>query len=228
MPAAPATPVRPRSAAQQRQRRWGVLGLAVAGAALFAGSYGFAYWNFFLVAPQYPKGLSFQIRLTGITGDVKEIDILNHYIGMMPLSQGALLEAAMSPYIVAAVALGVIVGLTLAGKRLGWVGLVPALGLPLGFLVDTTYWMYRFGHELSEDQPINFPPFMPTLFGPGRVGQFHTTAWPALGFWMAVAGAVCVGVAVMMRRSVCDTCPRGGTCGGACGQLLILPPEEPS
>lgn len=222
--------VRARTPEEQRRRRWGVLGLAVAGASLFGLSFRFPYWHFFLVAPQYPKGLKFDINLTGITGDLFEIDILNHYIGMKPLSEGALLEAAMSPYIVTLVCLGVLAGLIGAGKRIGWIGLVPALGLPLGFLADTFYWMYHFGHSLSEDQPITFAPFMPTLFGEGKVGQFHTTAWPALGFWMAVAGAVLVTIAVLLRRNVCDHCPKGGTCGAGCSHLMVfkMPEKDPS
>lgn len=218
---------RARTAAEQKRRRWAVALLGFVGATLFATSYNFPYWHFHLVAPQYPKGLNFEITLHGIIGDVAEIDILNHYIGMHPLSQGALLEAAMSPYIVAAVALGVVVGLLAAGKRIGAIGLVPAVGLPLGFLVDTLYWMYHFGHDLSPDQPINFDPFMPTLIGAGRVGQFHTTAWPAAGFWMALVGAVLVGIAVMLRKTVCDHCPKGSTCGGSCSHLMIVrPPVE--
>lgn len=217
---------RARTAAEQKRRRWAVAGLAFLGAGLFAASFNFPYWHFFLVAPQYPKGLKFDINLTGITGDLFEIDILNHYIGMKPLSEGALLEAAMSPYIVTAVCLGVVVGLLAAGKRIGAIGLIPALGLPLGFLADTWYWMYHFGHTLSPDQPITFAPFMPTLFGAGKVGQFHTTAWPAVGFWMAVAGAVVVAAAVMMRKSVCDHCPKGSTCGGACTHLMVIKPPE--
>lgn len=219
-----------RTATQQRQRRWGVVGLAGLGSAMFALSYQLPYWNFHLVAPQYPKGLNLQIQLTGITGDLFEIDILNHYIGMKPLSEGALLEAAMSPYIVTLVVLAVMTGIIAAGKRIGAIGLLPALGLPIGFVLDTLYWMYRFGHELSVDQPITFKPFMPTLLGSGVIGQFHTTAWPGSGFWLAILGGVCVAGAVMMRKSVCDHCPKGGTCGGACGQLMVLGPkdEEPT
>jgi len=43
------------------------------------------YWKMTLHAPQYPKGLSVQTYVNRMVGDVKEIDGLNHYIGMRPL-----------------------------------------------------------------------------------------------------------------------------------------------
>lgn len=206
----------------QRRRRWTVLGLAVGGAALFLASYQLPYWNFHLVAPQYPRGLSLQIALSGIRGDVAEIDILNHYIGMMKMSTAASVERAMSLYIVTAVALGALAGVVATGKRLGWLGLVPALGLPLGFLGDTLYWMYRFGHELEPDAPLKFAPFMPRLLGVGEIGQFHTTAWPASGFWLALAAAGCISIAVVLRKRVCDHCPKGAVCGATCSHLIVF------
>lgn len=206
----------------QRRRRWLVLLLAVGGALLLVLSYQLPYWNFHLVAPQYPKGLSLQIALYGITGDVAEIDILNHYIGMMKMSTAASLERSMSAYIVAAVALGTLAGIVATGRRLGVLGLVVALGLPLGFLADTTWWMYRFGHELEPNAPLKFSPFMPVLVGSGTIGQFHTTAWPASGFWMALLAALMAASAVYLRKQVCDHCPKGATCGVSCSHLIVF------
>lgn len=208
--------------AEQRRARWAVVGLSVLGSALVIASYFLPYWKFNLVAPQYPMGLKLHISLSGITGDVREIDILNHYIGMMPMATAAELERTAAPYLVSVAAIGVVLALVAAGKRVGWLGLVPGFALPVGFVLDTLYWMYRFGHELDPDQPINFPTFMPVLLGHGSIGQFHTTAWPDWGFYVAVAGAVCVAVALRIRRHVCDTCPKASTCGAACPQLMVL------
>lgn len=215
------TPV-PRTPEARRGRRWLVLFLAVGGALLLLASYQFPYWNFHLVAPQYPRGLNLQIALFGVTGDVAEIDILNHYIGMMKMSTAASLERSMSTYLVAIATLGTVAGVIATGKRLGWLGLLVALGLPLGFLADTTYWMYRFGHELEPQAPLKFAPFMPVLMGQGTIGQFHTTAWPALGFWMAVGAAVMVATAVWLRKQVCDHCPKTATCGQTCNHLIVF------
>src|SRR5262245_49398309 len=204
------------------RRRWTVLGLAASGAALFAASWFLPYWTFRLVAPQYPQGLEVSIALTGVTGDVGEIDILNHYIGMRTMSDAAALESSLSLYIVAAVCIGVIAGILLTGKRLGWIGFAVATGLPLGFLADTTWWMYRFGHELDPHAPLKFDPFMPVLVGPGTIGQFHTTAWPAGGFWLALLATGLVGAAVLLRKRVCDACPAAATCGVHCKNLFVV------
>jgi copper chaperone NosL len=219
----PRLAVVPRSPSLQRRRRWAVLGLAIGGALAVLLSYQLPYWNFHLVAPQYPKGLSLQIALYGVLGDVQEIDILNHYIGMMPMSTAASLERSVSAYVVAAMGIGTLAGIVATGKRLGWLGLIPALGLPIGFLGDTLYWMYRFGHELDPHAPLEFSPFMPVLIGAGNIGQFHTTAWPASGFWLVLLGSAMATTAVVLRKRICDFCPKGATCGKACTHLIVFP-----
>src|SRR5690349_4418709 len=42
----------------------------------------FPLWDIALDAPQYPEGLSIQIWLNQISGDLSTINALNHYIGM--------------------------------------------------------------------------------------------------------------------------------------------------
>ena len=44
-------------------------------------------WSIYLIAPQYPEGLSMQIWLDKITGQVEIINGLNHYIGMKHISK---------------------------------------------------------------------------------------------------------------------------------------------
>lgn len=208
-----------------RSQRWLVFALSVAGAALFAGSYFQPWWTFQLYAPQYPQGLELIVSLTGVTGDTHEIDIINHYIGMGHLGDAAQLERAWGGWLVGSTALGVVAIALAAGRKLGWLAAVVGLGLPLGFVADTQYWLYRFGHDLDPRAPVNIPPFTPTLFGAGRVGQFHTIATPSLGFWLAVAGLVLTAVAAWRRAQVCRACPERGSCAALCPQLLLRVPR---
>lgn len=159
-------------------------------AALLIGlSYTKPWWSFLLYAPQYPSGLGLQVSLTGVTGDVQEIDTLNHYIGMASLSLAAPLERAVAAYAVAGIVFALIAGLVARRRWLIAVLTLPAAAFPVGFLLDTSYWLHRFGHDLDPRAPLEIPPFMPELFGNGAIGQFLTFAKPESGFWLATAGA---------------------------------------
>jgi len=43
-------------------------------------------------------------------------------------------------------------------------------------------------------------PFMPTVFGQGKVAQFTTNSYPHLGFWLMVLFALLLLAAVLIRR----------------------------
>lgn len=209
----------------QVHRRALVVALAVAGALLMAASYFFPWWNFLLVAPQYPKGLTLVVSLTGITGDTDEIDIINHYIGMSHITEGAPLERAFGGYAVGLLVVMVIVGILAAGRKIGWVSVLMGLGFPIGFIADTMYWLYTFGHDLDPKAPVHIKPFTPALFGEGKVGQFHTTATPAEGFGLALLGVVLVGIAVWQRAKVCRACPVHDACGVTCSKGFVGVPR---
>src|SRR5215207_8705515 len=73
-------------------------------------------WFIFLTAPQYPEGLTMNIWLSKITGQVDIINGLNHYIGMKHI------KAEMFPefnFLVYIVGFYILFGLVVAiiGKR---------------------------------------------------------------------------------------------------------------
>ena len=91
--------------------------------------------------------------------------------------------------------------------------------------MDSQYWLYHAGHALDKTAPVHIKPFWPVLFGSGKVGQFRTDAYPALGFWVAIAGVALMGVAVWQRRRVCKVCPHHDDCALHClPQLLGVKP----
>ena len=174
---------------------------AILVAVIYVVAYQLPYWQFTLHAPQYPEGLDLVIYLDHLGGRVREIDGLNHYIGMEKLGRAAQLERQYSEWGI--VLLAVLVGGSLLVFRRGWwkwVALVPAVAFPVVFIVDMYYWLYRFGHNLSPRAPIDFPSFTPTMFGEGKIGQFTSNAYPGAGFWMSVA-AVGVIVASILLQS---------------------------
>jgi copper chaperone NosL len=186
----------PHAAAGQRliARVPEALASVLAGGLLLA-AYRQPWWSFRLYAPQYPSGLGVDILLSGSRGDVHELDTLNHYIGMASLSTAAPVERQLSLAVVAATALLVTTLLLVPRRRANRLALAAALAIPLGFVADFFYWLYRFGHHLNPHAPLKLRPFTPTLFGNGVIGQFMTFARPELGFWLATGAA---GVAVLL------------------------------
>jgi hypothetical protein len=212
----------PSPSRADRARRWAVLALAAATVGLWAAAYFLPWWRFTLFAPQYPRGLHLTVALTGIGGDVHEIDMLNHYIGMAHLEDAAPHERALAAYGVAGLAAGVVLLAVAAGRRFGrWLWL-PAVLLVGGFLGDSVYWLRRFGHHLNPRAPLHIPPFSPHLFGPGTIGQFHTTAEPALGFALAFTGLALLALATLLRARVCADCSERDRCDAVCPRLLVL------
>jgi hypothetical protein len=198
----------------------------VAGIASFAGSYLLPWWNFALFAPQYPKGLNLVIRLTGVSGDVAEINTINHYIGMGHLDDAADIERSIAGWLIAALGVFVVAITVLKGRRWDALSAAMTLGLPLGFVIDTWAWMYHFGHDLDPKAPITIAPFTPVLLGAGKVGQFATWASPGLGFCLALAGVALVGLAMWQRNRVCSECPLHANCGGLCPQQFVRVPPN--
>jgi copper chaperone NosL len=183
-----------------RPLTWLAIGLGLSGVVSIALAFTVSWWKFILYAPQYPHGLRLEIWLSGLTGDVHEVGMLNHYIGMGHLEEAAPLERHYAVLGVALVALFGLGSLFVGGKRLGWLATLPALLFPLGFLVDSFYWLYRFGHHLDPHAPVHVPGFTPQMFGNGQIGQFMTFAEPGSGFWLGAYGALAIVLGALLHR----------------------------
>jgi hypothetical protein len=180
------------------RNRWCVF-FAVLAAALHMILYLLPMWGFYLFAPQYPHGLLLSIYMNRVSGDVTEVNILNHYIGMAKLDQAALLERQLSIYGVSLVALATLLFGCVRGRFSRWLAL-PGLAFPFVFLACMYFWLYQFGHQLSSAAPVHVQPFTPTLLGTGKIGNFHTIGLPGLGFYLALTALVCIGAAIYGRR----------------------------
>src|SRR5512134_1536709 len=74
-------------------------------AVLLVSVYFLPLWNMTMFAPQYPEGLRLDIysyRLSGGNAgqDVREINLLNHYIGMRDLTPEDFTEFKWMPFVV--------------------------------------------------------------------------------------------------------------------------------
>ena len=85
-------------------------------------------------------------------------------------------------------------------SKLFWLlPLVPII-LPIAFVAEYSAWLWWYGHSLNEMGAFTLKPFMPTVFGQGKVAQFTTLSYPHYGFALMSAVGALVAVAALIRR----------------------------
>lgn len=148
-------------------------------------------WSIYLIAPQYPEGLSMQIWLDKITGQVEIINGLNHYIGMKHISADMFPEFTYLVYFLAFYVLfGLLVAITGSRKLLlAFLFLFVAGGIAA--LVDFYLWGYDYGHDLDPTAAIQVPGFsyQPPVIGHKKLLNFDAFSYPDTGAWIAIAVA---------------------------------------
>ncbi len=158
-------------------------------------------WRLTMFAPQYPDGLRLSIYSYRLVGgnegqDIKEINVLNHYIGMRDLAAADFNEFKWIPFVVGALGL-----LFLRCAALGNLAtIVDLLVLYIYFglfsLWSFGYKLYQYGHNLAPTAAVKVPPFMPPLFGHKKLANFEVYSYPGIGSYallvaiLVVAGAV--------------------------------------
>jgi 4-hydroxybenzoate polyprenyltransferase len=161
--------------------------LFVAAAILLVISIQRPWWRLKLVAPQYPAGLYVTAYVNRMTGDVTEIDGLNHYIGMRPLAEAAVFEQSISVFGIVALALLILAAAFVHSK---WAALLalPALLLPAFFLIDLQFWLANFGLNLDPNAALSssVDPFVPPVLWTGVIAQFSTVPRLLSGFWLSL------------------------------------------
>ncbi len=148
-------------------------------------------WKITLHAPQYPGGLELVIYPNTVEGDVREVNLLNHYIGMHEIEPDEFPEFRFIPFFILRF-LGFALLTALIGRMpiaaLGWMDFV-LFGAVM--LYTMQHWLYQYGHNLSPDAPLRIQPFTPGVLGTTSVGQFTVSSWPAVGaILMGVAGLI--------------------------------------
>jgi len=182
----------PQDAAEAEKQKYRIPKiLFVVAALLLLVSIFLPYWQMTLLAPQYPGGLHVTAYVNELTGDVAEIDGLNHYIGMRPLNEAAKFERSISVFAIGALALLTLAAIFVNTK---WVVLLvlPAILMPVVFLADLQFWLRDFGLNLDETAALSsaIDPFVPKVLGSGKIAQFETIAVPGAGLWLAIIASI--------------------------------------
>ncbi len=156
--------------------------------------FAFPIWKITLEAPQYTEGISLYIWINKIKGkephDIKNINILNHYIGMKAIEPESIPELKIMPYIIIVMSVFalIITFLKKGGLYLSWTVLMIILGILA--MVDFYLWEYDYGHNLNPDAPIKIEGmvYQPPLFGRKMLLNFVALSYPQLGaFFMGIS-----------------------------------------
>jgi len=98
-----------------------------------------------------------------------------------------------------AIMMVVMLGVWKVGRFELLLALVPAL-LPVFFVIEYSAWLWFFGHNLHPWGAFTVKPFMPTVFGEGKVAQFSTYSYPYWGYALLLVVFACLGLALLIRR----------------------------
>ena len=86
------------------------------------------------------------------------------------------------------------------GGILYWLLVLVPMALPLFFIIDYSAWLWWYGHTLNDMGAFSVKPFMPTVFGDGKVAQFATHSYPDKGFGLMMLLFVVLAFAALVRR----------------------------
>lgn len=81
-----------------------------------------------------------------------------------------------------------------------WILVIGPAALPFAFVAEYGAWLWWYGHSLNEMGAFTLKPFMPTVFGQGKVAQFTTYSYPHYGFGLMAASSLLLMLAGLIRR----------------------------
>jgi copper chaperone NosL len=181
----------------------GPRGLVLIAALLLVPTYLTPLWKLTMFAPQYPDGLRLSIYSYKLEGgnrgqDVREINVLNHYIGMRDLSASDFSEFKWIPFVVGALGL-VFLRCALIGNISSLVDIfVLYVYFGLFSLWSFGYKLYNYGHSLAPTAAVKVAPFMPPLFGHRKLANFDVYSYPAAGSYALAAAALVLAAAMIL------------------------------
>jgi hypothetical protein len=172
--------------------------------------YFFPLWNMTFRSNQYIDGLMLHIYAFELQGgktpnrdDLREINSLNHYIGMRPLLESDFSELVWLPF-----AIGALMLLTLRALVIGKMANVIDVFVLFSYFGLFSLWsfyhrLYVYGHNLDPTAAIKVPPFTPPIFGVKQIANFSVTSYPDVASFSLFAFAALLVAAIWLsaRRS---------------------------
>ena len=168
-------------------------------------SFFFPLWNMSFYSNQYRDGLVLNIYSYQLEGgktpnrdDLREINSLNHYIGMRPLLESDFSEFTWVPLVV-----GLLMILALRAMVLGKMSNLVDVFVLFVYFGLFSMWsfyhrLYMYGHNLDPTASIKVEPFTPPLFGSKQIANFMVNSYPRLGSYAFFAFAILLLVAILL------------------------------
>ncbi len=162
-------------------------------------------WNMTFYSNQYTDGLSLQIYAYQLEGgktpnrdDLREINSLNHYIGMRPLLESDFSEFAWIP-----LGIGLLIILALRAMVIGKMTNLVDVFVLFSYLGLFSLWsfyhrLYSYGHNLDPTAAIKVSPFTPPLFGSKQIANFSVQSYPDMGSYALVLFSVLMLAAIFL------------------------------
>lgn len=160
-------------------------------------------WRMTLYSNQFPDGLNLSIYASELEGghpagrdDLREINTLNHYIGMRPLLESDFSEFKWIPLLV-----GVFLILSLRALVLGKMSNVVDVAVLFAYFGLFSFWsfysrLYQYGHNLDSSAPVKVPPFTPPLIGGKQLANFTVYSYPGGASYLLMAFVLVLCVAM--------------------------------
>ncbi len=131
--------------------------------------------------------------LWGVSGDVQEINIVNHYVGLGEIRNEKIPELAYLPYVyLASISLAVLssTAFHLRRRRIGTISISVRLLLVLSLYLYVYLWLYNYTHTIEPGSPIKIEPFDPPFIGEYRVANFIIRSIPDISLVLLTASSL--------------------------------------
>lgn len=168
-------------------------------------SFFFPLWNMSFYSNQYTDGLVLHIYSYQLEGgktpnrdDLREINSLNHYIGMRPLLESDFSEFTWVPLVI-----GLLMILALRAMVIGKMSNLVDVFVLFTYFGLFSMWsfyhrLYMYGHNLDPTASIKVQPFTPPLFGSKQIANFMVNSFPGLASYTLFGFALLLLIAILL------------------------------
>jgi len=168
-------------------------------------SFFFPLWNMSFYSNQYTDGLVLHIYSYQLEGgktpnrdDLREINSLNHYIGMRPLLESDFSEFTWVPLVI-----GLLMILALRAMVIGKMSNLVDVFVLFTYFGAFSMWsfyhrLYMYGHNLDPTASIKVQSFTPPFFGSKQIANFMVNSYPGPASYALFAFALLLLVAILL------------------------------